>query len=151
MVVKQPDIWMGKKKKQKTKNPRPLFHEVKVTQSCPTLWDPMHYTVHGILQARILDWVAIPFSRGSSQSKDWTRVSYVSCIGRQVLYLVSRSVMSNSLWPHGLLCPWYSPGRNTGVGSHSLLQGIFPIQGLNPGLLHYRKIIYCLSHQGRLK
>ena len=40
--------------------------KVKVTQSCPTLWDPMDYTVHGILQARILEWVAIPFSRGPS-------------------------------------------------------------------------------------
>ena len=40
--------------------------KVKVTQSCLTLWDPMDYTVHGILQARILEWVAIPFSRVSS-------------------------------------------------------------------------------------
>ena len=83
--------------------------------------------------------------------------------------------MSDSLWPHGLgparlLCPWNSPGKNTGVGSCSLLQGIFPTQGSNPGLPHYRKIsllqgifptqglnpglwhcrwiLYCLSHQG---
>ena len=41
--------------------------EVKVTQSCLTLCDPMDYTAHGILQARILEWVAFPFSRGSSQ------------------------------------------------------------------------------------
>ena len=39
------------------------------------------------------------------------------------------------------------PGKNTGVGSHALLQGIFPTQGSNPGLLHCRKILYCLSHQ----
>ena len=43
---------------------------VKVTQWCPTLCDPMVYTVHGILQARILEWVAFPFSRGSSQTWD---------------------------------------------------------------------------------
>ena len=43
-----------------------LLSEVKVAQSCPTLCDPMDYTVHGILQARILEWVAFPFSRGSS-------------------------------------------------------------------------------------
>ena len=43
---------------------------VKVTLSCPTLCDPMDYTVHGILQARILEWVAFPFSSGSSQPKD---------------------------------------------------------------------------------
>ena len=47
-------------------------------------------------------------------------------------------------------CPWNSPGQNTGVGSHSLLQGIFPTQGLNPGLLHGRRILYHLSHQGSL-
>ena len=40
---------------------------MKVAQSCPTLGDPMDYTVHGILQVRILEWVAVPFSRGSSQ------------------------------------------------------------------------------------
>ena len=56
-----------------------------------------------------------------------------------------------TLWPHGLyrpLCPWDSPGKNTGVGSHSLLQGIFPTRGLNPGLLYCRQILYHLSHQG---
>ena len=59
------------------------------------------------------------------------------------------SVMSNSLWPHGLSSPKNSPGQHTGVGSLSLLQGIFPTQGLNPGLLHYRQILYQLSHKGR--
>ena len=44
--------------------------KVKVTQSCPTLCEPMDYTVHGILQARILEWVAFPFSRGSFQPRD---------------------------------------------------------------------------------
>ena len=62
------------------------------------------------------------------------------------------SVTFNSLWPHGLsptlLCPWNSPGKNTGVGSHSLPQGIIPIQGLNPGFLHCWQILYYLSHQG---
>ena len=48
---------------------------MKVTQSCPTLCNPMDYTVHGILQARILEWVAFPFSRGSSEPRDWTQVS----------------------------------------------------------------------------
>ena len=62
--------------------------EVKVPQSCPTLCDPIDYTVHGILQARILEWVAVPFSMGSSH-----------------------------------------------------------IQGLNPGLLHCRQILYPLSHK----
>ena len=56
--------------------------------------------------------------------------------------------MSNSLRPHGLYSPWNSPGQNTGVSSLSLLQGIFPTQGLNPGLPHCRRILYQLSHQG---
>ena len=43
---------------------------VKITQSCPTLCDPIDYTVHGILQARILEWVAFSFSRGSPQPRD---------------------------------------------------------------------------------
>ena len=47
---------------------------VKVAQLCPTLCDPMDYTVHGILYARILGWVAFPFSRGSSQSQNRTQV-----------------------------------------------------------------------------
>ena len=47
-------------------------------QSCLTLCDPMDYTVYGILQARILEWVAFPFSRGSSQPRDWTQVSCIA-------------------------------------------------------------------------
>ena len=66
------------------------------------------------------------------------------------------SVMSHSLWPHGLyptrlFCPWDSLGKNTGVGSHSLLQGIFLNQGSNPCLLHCRQILYCLTHKGSPK
>ena len=59
----------------------------------------------------------------------------------------SRSVVSNSLRPHGLYSPWNSPGQNTGVGSHFFLQGIFPTQGWNPGLPHCRRILYQLSHK----
>ena len=61
---------------------------------------------------------------------------------------VSRSVVSDSLRPQGLYSPWNSPGQNTGVGSFSLLQGIFPTQGLNLGLLHCRRTLYQLSHKG---
>ena len=72
-------------------------------------------------------------------------------------YLVSNNLMkwSESCWVvskplrhHGLYSPWNSPGQKTGVGSLSLLQGIFPSQGSNPGLLHYRQILYQLSHKG---
>ena len=64
----------------------------KQLQLCPTLCNPTDgsppgSSVRGILQARILEWVAMPSSRGSSQPRDWTHVSYVSCTGRWVLYL----------------------------------------------------------------
>ena len=60
----------------------------------------------------------------------------------------NRSVVSDSLQPHGLCSPWNSPGQNTGVGSLSLLRGIVPTQGSNPGLPHCRRILYQLSCQG---
>ena len=47
-----------------------LYMKVKVTQSCPTLCDPKDYILHGILQTRMLEWVAVPFSRRSSQQRD---------------------------------------------------------------------------------
>ena len=68
--------------------------------------------------------------------------------------IVSCSVVSNSLPSHGLqptrlLHPWNFPDKSTGVGYHFFLQGIFPTQGSNPGLLHCRQTLYCLTHQGR--
>ena len=68
-------------------------------------------------------------------------------------FIVSRlsescSVVSDSLQHHGLYSSWNSPGQNTGVGSCSLLQGIFPTEGSNPGFLHCRWILYQLSQQG---
>ena len=60
----------------------------------------------------------------------------------------SRSVVSNSLWTHGLYSTQNSPDQNTGAGSFSLLQGIFPTHGLNLGLPHYRWNLYQLSHKG---
>ena len=62
----------------------------------------------------------------------------------------SCSVVSDSLWSHGLYStiPWNPPGQNTAVGSRSPLQGIFPTQGLNSGLPHCRQILYQLNHQG---
>ena len=60
------------------KNKVEVIVKVKVAQSYPTLCDPMDYTVHGILQARILEWVAFPFSRGSFQPRDQTQVSHIA-------------------------------------------------------------------------
>ena len=67
--------------------------------------------------------------------------------------MFSCAVVPDSLRPHALQptrlpCPWNSPGKNTGVCCHALLQGIFPTQGLNPGLLNCGQILYQLSHQG---
>ena len=109
-------------------------------------------------QARIQEWVAMLMSKRSSQPRNWTHISCIA--GRffndkpyqespfESLWCESHSVVSDSLWPHGLNCPWNSPDQNTGLGSRSLLQGIFPTQGLNPGLTHFRWTLYQLSHQG---
>ena len=58
------------------------------------------------------------------------------------------TVVSDSLRPHGLYSPWNFPGQNSGVSSLSLVHGIFPTQGLNPGLSHCRQILYQLSYLG---
>ena len=73
--------------------------------------------------------------------------SLLFCIA-EVKCSESHSVMSDSLQLHGLHSPWNSLGQNTGVGSLSLLQRIFPTQGSNPGLSHCRPILYHLSHKG---
>ena len=95
---------------------------------CPTLCNPIDYTVHGILQARILEWVAFPFSR----------------------HLPNPGIKPRSLALQANSLPAESQGKpkNTGVGSLSLLQQIFPIQESNWGLLHCRPILHQLSYQG---
>ena len=87
----------------------------------------MDSIVHGILQARILEWVAFPFSRGSSQLRNRNQVSLIA----------------------GDSLPAEPPRKlkNTGVGSLSLLQWIFSTQELNRGLLHCRRLLYQLSYQ----
>ena len=79
---------------------------------------------------------------GMLQSRRSQRVGH-DLVTEQQNESESHSVVSDSLWPHGLYTPWNSPGQNT-----SLHQQIFPIQGLNPGLLHCMWILYQLSHQG---
>ena len=68
----------------------------------------------------------------------------------QCLWVVQShpTLWSHWLWPTRLLCLQNSPGTNTGVGCHSLLQNISPTQGLNPALPHHRQIVYHLSHKG---
>ena len=133
-----------------------------MSNSSATPWTVAHEAPsnHGISQERLLEWVAIYYSRGSSLTRDRT---YISCIGKidslppsyqgSPVLRVSPSTVLDSLGPRGLqlarlLCPWNSPGKNTGVGCNFILQRIFPTQGLNLDLLHYRQILYHLSHQG---
>ena len=80
----------------------------------------------------------------------WTLISVsLTLPGFQRSESESCSVVSDSLWPYGLYSPWNSPGQNIGVVSLSFLQGIFPTQGLNPGLPHCRWILYQLSWSGK--
>ena len=104
------------------------WSEVKVAQSCLTLWDPMDYTVHGILQARILEWVAFPFSRGSSQPRDRTQVSLIA--GRFFTSWATRE--AQEYWSGQ---PIPSPGD------------LPKTQESDQSLLHRRQILYQLSHK----
>ena len=105
--------------------------KVKVTQSCPTPLNPMDYTAKSLqLCPTLCDPIGgsppgspIP---GIFQARvlEWGAIAFSD----------------------GLYSPWNSPGQNAGVGSLSLLQGIFPTQGLNPRLPYCRQILYCLSY-----
>ena len=101
---------------------------MKAAQLCLTLCDPMDYTVHGILQSRILEWVAFPFSRSLPKPgiEPWPPTLQVDSLPAE---------------PSG-------KPKNTGVGGLSLLQGIFPTQESKWGLLHFRQILYQLSYEG---
>ena len=101
--------------------------KVKVAQSCLTFCDLMDYTVHGILQARIVEWVAFPFSRDLPNPG----------IKPKSLALRADSLLAKP------------PGKpkNSGVGSLSLLQRIFLTQESNQDLLQCRRILYLLSYQ----
>ena len=78
--------------------------------------------------------------------KNWSIVDLQYCVRVRYEWSESHSIVSNSLWSHGLYSPWNSLGQNTGVGSLSCHQGIFPTQGWNPGLPHCRWILYQLNH-----
>ena len=85
-------------------------------------------------------------------SKDQTRTLHRKCSLNHWTTSEWKSLNCiDSLQPHGLYSPWNSPGQNTGVGSLSLLQGIFPAQGSNPGLPHCRRILYQLSYHYKYK
>ena len=124
----QQDQWVAQyldATRKATTPPLLLRQWVKIAQSCLTL---QPHAVYGILHAKILEWVTFPFSRGSFQLRDWTR--------------------SPALQVDSLPAEPQGKPKSTGMGSLSLLQGIFPTQELNQGLLKCRRILYQLSYQG---
>ena len=150
---------------------------VKVAQSCLTLCDPMDYTVPGILQARILEWVAFPFSRGSSQPRDWT---WVSCFaGGFFTSWATREAQEEGKWKWS--CFWlfatpqtvvYQASPSKGFSRQEYRSGLpfpspvdLPYPGIEPAppalradalpsdlpgkeVLN-RQMLYPLSHQGK--
>ena len=108
------------------------------------------------------DWATFTFTWGKLGFTSWLTVSSINAVKYKRTVLIKwcgqlildwkwkwKSLSHvRSLQPHGLYSPWNSPGQNTGVGSLSLFQGIFPTQGSNLGLLHCRQILYQLSYKG---
>ena len=117
----------------------PRFVKMKVAQSCLTLCDPLDYTAHGILQARILEWVAVPFSRGFSQPRDQTQVSHI--VGG---FFTS--------WAHIILSHHFILGFTGGSDSKESAcnagdLGLIPGLGRSPGGGHRNPLQYsCLEN-----
>ena len=144
----------------------------KLLQLCPTLCDPMDRSppgssVYGMLQARILEWVAMLSSRGSSQPRDWTCVSYISCIDRFFTSSTTweaqtcHRARAQSLKLCPTLCDLWTVACQAPLsmgfsrheywsGLHALLQRIYLTQGSNPCLLHLlhcRQVLFCWATQ----
>ena len=110
-------------------------NESEVAQSCPTFSDPMDYSlpgssIHGIFQARVLEWGAIAFSVGYCGYFEFSRSATPQYIKGSLTFVLFRTLsrVFARLEKSG---PWDSPGKNTGAVCHALLQGIFLTQGLN--------------------
>ena len=118
----------------------PAFLVLLMLFSCSVVSDSLQ--PHGLQHVRL-------FSPWDSPGKtlEWVAISFSNTLALFV-ESVSHSAMSDSLRCRGLYSPYNSAGQNTGVGSLSLHQGIFPPQGSNPGILHCRMILYQLSHKG---
>ena len=126
---------------------RPLEVKVLVAQSCPTLATPWRATRQA------------PLSMGFSRQEYWSELPfpapgdlpYPRIEPRSPALQVDSLPSEPPMNPNCSYLVWNSPGQNTGVGSSSFLQGIFPTQGSNPGLLHCRRFLYQLSYQGALR
>ena len=97
------------------------------------------------------DWSDLATAAATFYKKHLKKNTSAIPLSNMYCAVLNHSVMSNSLWSHGLyptrlLCPWESPSKNTGVGSHAFLHEISPTQGSNPDLPHRRRILYHLSH-----
>ena len=140
--------------------PHHLAHQISTQQWGTMLcsWPASHFKPHcSTAQIRGFLW-------GHSKAPSYPKQAQLGsasckCISRsnpQPTGVLRCSVLSDSLWPSGLqptriLCPWDFPGKNTGVGCHSLLQEIFLNQGSNPRLLHWQADSWPLSHQGSIQ
>ena len=118
-----------------------IFSKPQKSPNIPLLWLIWGTAVPFQVTALALLHSSSPLGKVSYPQSQTCSTSFLTAPNPQ------ESLMSDSLWSHGLYSPWNSPGQNTGVGSLSLLQGIFPTQGLNPGLLGCRWILYQLSHK----
>ena len=102
-------------------------------------WQPKLEGSLGAGWIQVCVWMS-PAAAYLKLTHQWLLTSYASVVAQLCLTLTPCTAA---------LCPWDSPGKNTRVGSHSLLQGIFSTQGLTPGLWHHRQIFYHLNYQGR--
>ena len=119
------------------KPPNYLFH-AQSSQTQKHLTSQGHFFSIWYVSRNIADVLTLQFLRDQSQNSSAIHAYSV----------VSDSLQPYGLQPAGLLCPWDSPGKVTGLGSHALLQGIFPTQGLKLCLLHFGWILYLLRYQG---
>ena len=122
-------------------------------QLCATRWTIAHQAPLSMGFSRQEHWSGLPCSPPGDlpdpgmETASWKLMSSALAGSSLPLAPPGKPYGLFSLPPHGLSSPWNSPGQNAGVGSLSLLQGIFPTQGLNPGLPHCGRILYQLSHK----
>ena len=128
----------------------PLLHLQKWS-GC-TKWDQPYFIIMNNVYLRLF--LMSSGERVTEKVFQWEIICCLKTVppGYQILGTILKVKvvqLCSTLWPHGLYSPWNSPGQNTGVGSFSLLPGISPTQGSNPGLPYCRRILYQLSHKGR--